>query len=129
MTRRRGYKRAIVATAHKLLRCVFAILRRTPYRDPATDYEALLVHRNAPRWLRKLHQFDILVPNQDGTYAVHWPVVPQQEYRPDDTQSSRGPVAARRRRGHLGQPRSSDLTPPPPRPCPTPARDGLPVAQ
>lgn len=74
LTKRRGYKRAIVATAHKLLRCVFAILRdRTPYRDPATDYEALLVHRNAPRWLRQLRQFDILVHNQDGTYAVHWP--------------------------------------------------------
>ena len=83
LTRRRGYKRAIVATAHKLLRCVFAVLRnRAPYRDPATDYEALLVHRNAPRWLRKLHQFDILVPNQDGTYAVHWPAVPNRSTAP-----------------------------------------------
>ena len=43
LTGRRGYKRAIVATAHKLLRCVFAALRDgTPYRDPGTDYEALL---------------------------------------------------------------------------------------
>ena len=79
LTKRRGYKRAIVATAHKLLRCVFAVLRdRTPYRDPATDYEAVLVQRNAPRWLRKLRQFDILVLNQDGTYAVHWPAVPNR---------------------------------------------------
>ena len=79
LTKRRGYKRAVVATAHKLLRCIFAILRdRTPYRDPATNYEALLVHRNAPRWLRKLHQFGILVPNQDGAYAVHWPAVPNR---------------------------------------------------
>ena len=55
LTRKRGYKRAIVATAHKLLRCLFAVLRDgTPYRDPDTDYEALLVLRNAPRWLRKL---------------------------------------------------------------------------
>ena len=79
LTQRRGYKRAIVATAHKLLRCIFAVLRdRTPYRDPATDYEALLVHRNAPRWLRKLQQFDILVRNQDGTCSVHWPSVPNR---------------------------------------------------
>ena len=83
LTKRRGYKRAIVATAHKLLRCIFAVLRdRTPYRDPATDYEALLVQRNAPRWLRKLHQFDILVPNQDGTYAVHWPAGPNRRTAP-----------------------------------------------
>ena len=42
----------------------------TPYRDPNTDYEALLVLRNAPRWLRKLQQFDILVRNADGTCSV-----------------------------------------------------------
>ena len=74
LTRKRGYKRAIVATAHKLLRCVFALLRDgTPYRDPGTDYEALLVQRNASRWIRKLHQFDILVRNDDGTCSVRWP--------------------------------------------------------
>ena len=83
LTKRRGYKRAVVATAHKLLRCIFAVLRdRTPYRDPATDYEALLVQRNAPRWLRKLHQFDILVRNQDGTLGVHWPAVPNRSTAP-----------------------------------------------
>lgn len=83
LTQRRGYKRAIVATAHKLLRCIFAVLRdRTPYRDPATDYEALLVHRNAPRWLRKLQQFDILVHNPDGTCSVHWPSAPNRSTAP-----------------------------------------------
>jgi hypothetical protein len=83
LTKRRGYKRAIVATAHKRLRCVFAVLRdRTPYRDRATNNEALLVHRNAPRWLRQLHQFDILVRNQDGTYAVHWPAGPNRSTAP-----------------------------------------------
>ena len=71
---RRGYKRAISATAHKLLRSVFAVLRdRRPYRDPDTDYEALLVRRNAPRWLRKLREFDILVRNDDGSVSVRWP--------------------------------------------------------
>ena len=38
----------------------------------SSDYEALLV-RNAPRWLHKLHQFDILVRNDDGTVSVRWP--------------------------------------------------------
>ena len=71
---RRGYKRAVVATAHKLIRCVFAVLRDgRPYRDPDTDYEALLVKRNAPRWLRKLREFDILVRNDDGTVSLCWP--------------------------------------------------------
>ena len=74
LTVRRGYKRAVVATAHKLVRCVFAVLRNgTPYRDPATDYEALVVKRNAPRWLRTLQKFDILVPNGDGTVSMRWP--------------------------------------------------------
>ena len=83
LTKRRGYKRAIVATAHKLLRCLFAVLRDgTPYRDPDTDYEALLVQRNAPRWLRKLQQFDILVHNPDGTCSVHWPSAPNRSHAP-----------------------------------------------
>lgn len=74
LTVRRGYKRAVVATAHKLARCAFAVLRDgTPYRDPDTDYEALLVQRNAPRWLRTLRKFDILVSNHDGTVSVRWP--------------------------------------------------------
>ena len=71
---RRGYKRAISATAHKLVRTVFAILLdRRPYRDLDADYEALLVRRNAPRWLRKLREFDILVRNDDGNISVRWP--------------------------------------------------------
>ena len=70
----RGYQRAISATAHKLLRSVFAVLRdRRPYRDPDTDYEALLVRRNAPRWPRKLREFEIPVRNDDGSIAVRWP--------------------------------------------------------
>ena len=38
---RRGFKRATVATAHKMLRVIFCVLTtRTPYCDPETDYEA-----------------------------------------------------------------------------------------
>ena len=56
-----GYKRAIIATAHKMLRVIQAMLRDgEPYRDPGFDYERLVVERNAPRWLRKLKQYGYL---------------------------------------------------------------------
>ena len=52
---RRGHKRAIVAVAHKILKTVFLLIsRQTHYRDSATDFEALSVARNAPRWLKML---------------------------------------------------------------------------
>ena len=55
---RKGYKRAIVATAQKLLRTVYAVLQDDQhYRDPGIDYDRLLVQRNAPRWLAQLHKF------------------------------------------------------------------------
>ena len=55
---RRGYKRATVATAHKLARTIHSVLtNQRPYRDPVIDHEALVVRRNAPRWIRKLRQF------------------------------------------------------------------------
>ena len=45
---RRGYKRAIVATAHKRLRVLYVVLRDArPYHDPEADYEELMVRRNA----------------------------------------------------------------------------------
>ena len=61
LTARRGYKRATVAAVHKLVRTLFAVLRDAkPYQDPETDYEALLVKRNAPRWIRMLQHHDVL---------------------------------------------------------------------
>ena len=75
LTVRRGYKRAIVATAHKLARVIFAVLRDgRPYRDPEVDYEALLVQRNAPRWIARLREFGILEQHADGTVTVNWTV-------------------------------------------------------
>ena len=75
LTVRRGYKRAIVATAHKLARVIFAVLRDgRPYRDPEVDYEALLVQRNAPRWIARLREFGILEQHADGTVTVNWAV-------------------------------------------------------
>jgi transposase len=58
---RRGYKRAIVALGHKILRTIFFMLKRHEYyRDSATDYEALAVRRNAPRWIKALTKFGFI---------------------------------------------------------------------
>uniref|UniRef100_A0ABX1N841 IS110 family transposase n=2 Tax=Aromatoleum TaxID=551759 RepID=A0ABX1N841_9RHOO len=58
---RRGHKRAIVALAHKILRTLFFMLKRGEhYRDSATDYEALSVQRNAPRWIKALTRFGFI---------------------------------------------------------------------
>jgi len=58
---RRGHKRSIVALAHKILRTMFFMLKRGEhYRDSATDYEALSVQRNAPRWIKMLKRFGFI---------------------------------------------------------------------
>ena len=58
---RRGHKRSIIAIAHKLLRTIFCMLkRREHYRDSATDYEALSVQRNAPRWIKALTRYGFI---------------------------------------------------------------------
>ena len=58
---RRGHKRSIVALAHKILRTIFFMIkRREHYRDSATDYEALSVRRNAPRWIKALTRFGFI---------------------------------------------------------------------
>ena len=52
---RKGHKRSIVALGHKMLRTIYAMLRKnTHYVDKTVDYEALMVARNAPRWLQML---------------------------------------------------------------------------
>jgi len=58
-----GYKRAIIAIGHKILRTIFFMLkRREHYRDSATDYEALSVQRYAPRWIKALTKFGFITP-------------------------------------------------------------------
>lgn len=58
---RRGHKRSIVALAHKILRTIYFMLKRGEhYRDSATDYEALSVQRNAPRWIKALTKFGFI---------------------------------------------------------------------
>lgn len=58
---RRGHKRSIVALAHKILRTIFFMLKRGEhYRDSTSDYEALSVQRNAPRWIKALTKFGFM---------------------------------------------------------------------
>jgi len=58
---RRGHKRTIIALGHKILRVIFALLKTvSPYHDPEVDYEAIMVERNAPRWIRALEKFGFL---------------------------------------------------------------------
>lgn len=55
---RRGHKRTIVAVAHKMLRVIYSMLKNNrPYYDPEVDYEALMVQRNAPRWIKALKKY------------------------------------------------------------------------
>lgn len=44
-----------VRKGHKMLRTIYAMLsKNTHYKDKTVDYEALMVARNAPRWLQML---------------------------------------------------------------------------
>lgn len=55
---RRGYRKTIIALAHKLIRTIyFVLVRRKPYRDSSVDYEAASVAKNAPRWIRALKKY------------------------------------------------------------------------
>ena len=60
---RKNHKRAVFATAHKLLRVIHSVLKnRTPYADPGTDYQEIMARRNAPRWIRMMKEYGIEHP-------------------------------------------------------------------
>ena len=55
---RRGHKKAIVAVGHKMLRVIFSRLKTGEvYQDPKICYEALVVKKNAPRWIRMIRKY------------------------------------------------------------------------
>ena len=65
---RKGYKRAVIATAHKMLRVIHSVLRSgKPYHDPEADHEALMVRRNAPRWIRMLQEYGHMPEGDSGS--------------------------------------------------------------
>lgn len=64
---RRGHKRSIIAVGHKLLRVIYTVLNsQQPYADPEIDYEALVIAKNAPRWLKTLEKYGYLDPSQSA---------------------------------------------------------------
>lgn len=55
---RRGHKRSIIASGHKIARVIFKLLSTNKcYEDPQVNYEELLVKRNAPRWINCLVKY------------------------------------------------------------------------
>ena len=63
LSARKGYKKSVVALAHKMLRIIYAMLSKNqPYRDASVNYEELMVERNAPRWLKMLGKYGYLAP-------------------------------------------------------------------
>ena len=69
---RRGRNRGLVATAHKIARILYGVLRdRAPCRDRGIQSEASMVNRNAARRLPQLGQFGILVHRVDGSLRVN----------------------------------------------------------
>lgn len=64
---RKGYKKSIVALAHKMLRIIYALLSNgTHYQDSSVDYEALSVARNAPCWLKMLRKHGFIAAPENG---------------------------------------------------------------
>lgn len=58
---RLGYKKSIVAIAHKIIKVIYLMLaRHQTYRDQSVDFEALRARRNAPRWIRQLQKHGLL---------------------------------------------------------------------
>ena len=58
---RKGHKKAIIAIGHKLLRVIYSLLKNNkPYKDPTIDYNALVVKKNASRWIKALEKFGYL---------------------------------------------------------------------
>ena len=74
LAKRRGAGRAVVATAHKILRIVFAMLRDgKPYCDPQIDYQARIAIKNKARWLKMLRKANLLQDVVGRKPAEHRP--------------------------------------------------------
>jgi transposase len=72
---RRGYKRSVIAIAHKILRVLyFMISRGEPYRDKTVNYEELVARKNAPRWVRILRRFGLANVSKDNVVSRRDPI-------------------------------------------------------
>lgn len=69
---RRGHKRSIIALGHKILRIIYVMLKNNqPYQDPKIDYSALVVQRNAPRWIQALNRYGYLGDKSPEAATTH----------------------------------------------------------
>jgi hypothetical protein len=58
---RRGRKRSIIAIGHKILVAIYhMITKKVPYQDKTVDFEQLVIKKNAPRWIRKLIEYQYI---------------------------------------------------------------------
>ena len=58
---RRGYKRAVMAIDHKILRTIFFMMSRgNYYQDQTVDYQELMLKCNAPLWIGMLKQYGFI---------------------------------------------------------------------
>jgi hypothetical protein len=56
--RKGHYKKAIIALGHSMIRTIYVLFtRRQAYCDPGIDYPAIVVTRNAPRWIQALKKY------------------------------------------------------------------------
>jgi transposase len=55
---RKGHKKALIAVAHKMIRTICILFTRCEaYRDPGIDDHAIVVTKNAPRWIKALKKY------------------------------------------------------------------------
>jgi transposase len=55
---RKGHKKAIITVAHQMIRILFVLFtRRVLYHDSGMDDPALVVEKNAPRWIQALKKY------------------------------------------------------------------------
>jgi transposase len=95
----RGYKRAVVAVAHKILRIAFALLKKeVPYKDQTVNYEELMVKRNHSRWIRALQKYNYLhgSEQEEGPAAPKEPVEPKGPAAPKEPVEPKGPAAPKK---------------------------------
>lgn len=78
---RLGYKRSIVAIAHKIAKVIHClIVRQTVYKDPHTDYQAISSKKNAPRWIKQLSQdYDYKIVNRKTGRVYDSEVIRKQQ--------------------------------------------------
>ena len=58
---RRGHKRSVIAVGHKMMAVLYSVISNdTPYKDPETDYERVMVEKNAPRWIKALKKYNFM---------------------------------------------------------------------